>query len=811
MARGETQPPTPRFKVHLTDDYVPRVPAGQFRIEAAQTISGIENGGQLPGAARLFEVRAPQFQLAPGGVHAVSPAPETQGCHGRVLAHVTLAARILPWQRTIDPGELETGPIEARPPWLALLVFAAGELPGDPNAAGITDTMAISDLLWPAEPDLGEIRPKIPQSQVAEGTATECRVLRVPGAVFAAVCPREDELRHLAHVRSVRDPAADSLGEELTEGDFSVVISGRLPDPEGGRHVAHLVSLEGCREALAYAASAGPHKQDARLVSLHHWCFDALPEGEGGAGFVQRVHDLLFDDAADGAVRDLLLRIPVPGPSGGVGTGPDDEARQRATDRLAQGWLPLPYQVDSGEETYAWYRGPFTAAPSQKLPPMPEDGWTTAGGLLAYDPDWAVFDTGWAVAWTVGRALALADDDFAGRLGNWRDRARFRAAQLAQRLAAAPPESDPAASLGPRPRAQALRERVEDGTLERLIRELSEVRTGPVRPRSAGSAAADLTQTGAPPRQAPLHRVLAEALAGPGTASGPHAQRLTALRAALREELAEDEETPLADWFARLRLLHGVPFAYLVPSETMLPPESLRFFHVDPGWLTALQAGAESVGASGEADRALAAFAGPWRSQATAADDPGPCAGMLIRSALTRECPELSIQAWQGEETVGLLRRELLAGDILLVLFDRVPDAVELSEPPEGLSFGADPHPVDGTPVLNLRSLGGGDAPPGETLDGAYFPQEPGEDGLLAYLRPNPKGKREWRRVLDLRPADPDALIGALATRLREAGELSDGPLAPAPFGLQLINAPYRQMILTPPLAPTPPPGAGHE
>ncbi|MFF4285615.1 hypothetical protein ACFY0R_09845 [Streptomyces sp. NPDC001633] len=809
MSGGETRSRTSGFVVHLTDDYVPAVPAGEFEIDAAQTISDIQDGGQIPGAVRLFEVRAPQFRLASGVVHAVNPAPEAEGDLGRVLAHVTLEGRILPWQRTIDPGELDTGPIEPRPPWLALLVFAAGELPGDQDAAGATDAMAISDLLWPAEAAPGEIRPAIPRAQVAEDPAAECRTIRVPGDVFAAICPREDELRHLAHVRSVREHS-ETLGEELTEGDFSVVISGRLPNPEGGRHVAHLVSLEGCREALAYAASAGPHERDVRLVSLHHWAFDAL--AEGGVGFVQRVHDLLFDDAADGAARDLLLRIPVPGPPDAVGAGPDDQARQRATDRLAQGWVPLPYQVDSGEETYAWYRGPFTATPAHQLPEPPDGGWTTTGGLLAYDPDWAVFDTGWAVAWTVGRALALADDDFAARLGNWRDRARFRAAQLSQRLAAAPPDSDAAASLGPRPRARALQKRVEDGTLERLIRELSEVRAAPERPRPVGSLAADLTQTGAPPRQEPLHRVLTEALngPGPGTASAPHTQRLTALRAALREALAEDGEKPLADWFARLRLLHGVPFSYLVPSETMLPPESLRFFHIDPGWLTALQAGAESVGATGEADRALAAFAAPWRSQVTAADDPGPCAGMLIRSALTRECPELRVQAWQGEETVGLLRRELLAGDILLVLFDRVPDAVELSEPPEGLSFGVDPHPVDGELVLNLRSLGGGNIPPGETLDGAYFPQEPGEHGLLAYLRPDPDGQRK-RRVLHLRPAQPDALISALATRLREAGELSDRPLAPAPFALQLLNAPYRQMILTPPLDRTPPPGAGHE
>ena len=41
------------------------------------------------------------------------------------------------------------------------------------------------------------------------------------------------------------------------------------------------------------------------------------------------------------------------------------------------------------------------------------------------------------------------------------------------------------------------------------------------------------------------------------------------------------------DWLARLRLLHGVPFAYLVPDADLLPPESVRFFYLDRDWTDA--------------------------------------------------------------------------------------------------------------------------------------------------------------------------------------------------------------------------------
>jgi hypothetical protein len=52
----------------------------------------------------------------------------------------------------------------------------------------------------------------------------------------------------------------------------------------------------------------------------------------------------------------------------------------------------------------------------------------------------------------------------------------------------------------------------------------------------------------------------------------------------------------LQNWLARLQLLYGVPFNYLVPDEGMLPPESIRFFYVDMNWVDAMIDGAFSIG-----------------------------------------------------------------------------------------------------------------------------------------------------------------------------------------------------------------------
>lgn len=66
------------------------------------------------------------------------------------------------------------------------------------------------------------------------------------------------------------------------------------------------------------------------------------------------------------------------------------------------------------------------------------------------------------------------------------------------------------------------------------------------------------------------------------------------------EKVASDAEKEawnyIIKWLTRLRLLDGVPFPYIVPTDGMLPNESIRFFHLDRNWLDALVDGALSTG-----------------------------------------------------------------------------------------------------------------------------------------------------------------------------------------------------------------------
>ena len=53
-------------------------------------------------------------------------------------------------------------------------------------------------------------------------------------------------------------------------------------------------------------------------------------------------------------------------------------------------------------------------------------------------------------------------------------------------------------------------------------------------------------------------------------------------------------------------LLYPVPFHYLIPNPALLPPESLRFFHLDDNWVDALVDGALSIAVRNAADRGMA-------------------------------------------------------------------------------------------------------------------------------------------------------------------------------------------------------------
>jgi hypothetical protein len=244
------------------------------------------------------------------------------------------------------------------------------------------------------------------------------------------------------------------------------------------------------------------------------------------------------------------------------------------------------------------------------------------------------------------------------------------------------------------------------------------------------------------------------------------------------------------DWLARLRLLYGVPFAYLVPDEALLPKESIRFFYVNRNWTDAAVDGALSVGAATTRDRArLEALRADvrdaidrherkvWAHDADQQPMQGEggevVTGFLLRSRAVSGWPALQVRAHREGAEVQLLRMERLAPAVLLVLIDGVPDGVDVEEPRTGIQFGVhDPganHPPNSRWVV-VRDPATGK--PAGVAD-VPVPFRAGSPGVIdvAKLR---------ARLKDTVAVDPDTEVGA--------GEMA----------LQLLRFPFRQVFGAP-------------
>jgi hypothetical protein len=261
----------------------------------------------------------------------------------------------------------------------------------------------------------------------------------------------------------------------------------------------------------------------------------------------------------------------------------------------------------------------------------------------------------------------------------------------------------------------------------------------------------------------------------------------------------------LRRFLARLRLLHGVPFSYLVPDAKLLPIESIRFFYIDRAWTDALVQGALSVGTISSADRTqLEAVYPHIRAEVDEAErsirqpkgeellkaGSGTITGFILRSRAVSGWPNLHVRAYSRDvvaddalttaaesdpSRMKVLRMERLAPAVLLVLFDGVPAVVHIEEPRQGIQFGVRIDP-DGPPNqrrVKVRDCNTGNPVPPEK---AFTPT----NSVPVPFRPNAPG------VLNM---------AALRTRLATKAPNSGGTLEPNEYALQMLRFPFRQVF----------------
>jgi hypothetical protein len=255
---------------------------------------------------------------------------------------------------------------------------------------------------------------------------------------------------------------------------------------------------------------------------------------------------------------------------------------------------------------------------------------------------------------------------------------------------------------------------------------------------------------------------------------------------AAQEPLAGEALPPgVVDWLARIRLLEGVPFAYLVPHEEMLPRESIRFFYLNRNWTDAAVDGALSLAASTR-DRAFlesvyadlraavdAAERNLWAERTGAPLQDGAAdviTGFLLRSQIVSGWPGLAFRASRDEAgtpvPVRLLRVERLAPAVMLVMVDGIPDRIEIEEPRGAAQLGVDT--ATGAPTrrtVTMRDPATGKNLPGTGTDVPFREGSPG--------------------VIDVK---------TLRDRMVARNRPEIGPdMSPAEFALQLVQYPARQ------------------
>jgi hypothetical protein len=263
----------------------------------------------------------------------------------------------------------------------------------------------------------------------------------------------------------------------------------------------------------------------------------------------------------------------------------------------------------------------------------------------------------------------------------------------------------------------------------------------------------------------------------------------------------------LRRFLARLRLLHGVPFSYLVPDAALLPIESIRFFYLDRGWTDKLVQGVLSVGTITTADRAQLESVYPHlRAEVDEAERTirsprgeerlqgagGTITGFLLRSRAVSGWPNLHVRAYSRDvladdalttaaesdpDRMKVLRIERLAPAVLLVLFDGVPAVVHIEEPRQGIQFGvrldSKAPPAQRRAKVKVRDNTNGDpVPPLDeftTANSVDVPFRPGAPGVIN--------------------------LGELRKRLAGKAPNTGATLEPNEFALQMLRFPYRQVF----------------
>ncbi|KAL8743826.1 MAG: hypothetical protein Q9184_008071, partial [Pyrenodesmia sp. 2 TL-2023] len=749
----------------LYNHHTPVLPEGTYGIEAKQVIetaneelrvynydslhsAPLPPGEDFPMALQKFTVVAPRFQIDPKVIDSYYP-PDGFVEEGRILPHIVFKDPYLPWERSLFqprffPAASVIDPffrLKTRPPWMALVVFDPEELKltkadGDAlripafNANELPSSgaypMTVGDYLT-------KVTSRVPLEEGLPWGSTVWAHLQASPDPATIIFPKKDlvqtifpqeqllESMFMAHVRQV---STTDMSDAATDDSrlYSICVSHRSGPTIGPgstkptTQIVHLVSVEN----IIYGPYDLSNASDRMgMISLFSWNYTSTPP-------LPSNFTAIMKNLAD---QKQMLRPPNP-ILNEVVTSVNDQTSSaiKASARILHERLSLGYSISrwrtsTGEETAAFMRGPLVPLPTLRTPTAktPSDWPATSNTGKDYqilDRDLGLMDMTYPAAWQLGKMMAMLDAVFFQALLRFRS-AMHKTATSELRLAL----SGLTAAANVINRAPKTMTKV--GVLTEGLKSPA---------RNVVATKGSRTGTFDHPKTLALSQSLSGSAIDRSVRSGE--QVFSDLQ--LGNANNADWEI-IHKWISDKLFLSGIPAHYLLtdPSHLAstptpfspkkpirLPPEALRFFHIDDVWLDCLIDGALSVAnhSSAETDTVRLKIKEAYNTflrmpvEGTTLKPPIPRYGFFLRSALVRAIPDLRViitckkveennVVTEDPNLTPLIRLTRMDDHTILALLDCLPEdiyKIMLVQPPHQQRFTA-PIAADGVPYTLKR------------------------------------------------------------------------------------------------------------
>lgn len=377
---------TTKKKTIFAESCIPPLKSGEYELSVYQDT----NRGKSDIETQRIVIEGPRFCLQDKEIAALYPPSNMVGSFGDTLPHIIFHRKTLPWERQITPIESDQLTDNARPlfekPWIALVTLHDNEVQ-ELEANKCFNTTTIEKM---SAPPNGTFFPQY--TPTPQNCDALCAYIDMPVRLFSDIIPSERDLPYLCHARKSDTITKNSDGT-LTEQWNSVIIGNRLPQisRKGSLNTVILVSLEGYGEILNH--SQGYEK--IRLNILYRWSF---------YGTEKQFHlRQLFQNLSVAPLRQPQSEFIETENK----TESEKQLREALRKILDNGYIPLRHTFRTGDKTRSFYRGPLI--PFKKVDDnirnLSSSG--NADKLYIYDPSTGMFDVSYAVAWQIGRLLAL--------------------------------------------------------------------------------------------------------------------------------------------------------------------------------------------------------------------------------------------------------------------------------------------------------------------------------------------------------------------------------------------------------------------